>query len=359
MKKSYQQQAASRYQQLALRTAAVALSVGEEHQNTLTEVTKHLEDMRISMERKISRAELAIVTLPANATADEVSRARSRQAIRRGVEIYLPRWSAAGQALPNALFRSALFSTSTAIQNRSPQLVEGDTGSLTTEREIATGKDMTLKLLGTELCQFDRKVYSTCVDYYRDVPLSSETSATPIRTDFNEFCSHMGQSYGRNSHEAIRESLIRLSGAGIELRQKGQDVKIPHLLNIKFEQDNTYQEFKGSDSFTLSVPVALASLFGPGAWTTVDKRAVRFDGLQGWIASFYASHSRCRWLDVGWLYRMTGYQSHERNFRSSLARALEKLAAEELPDSCRLSEYHFSQDGSKLLVLKPGWPKPH
>ena len=52
------------------------------------------------------------------------------------------------------------------------------------------------------------------------------------------------------------------------------------------------------------------------------------------------------------------YKSHIRNFRAGLVTALDKLKSEQVPEGCRVKDYHFSKDGEKLLVLRPGWTKP-
>lgn len=354
--KSFLLQAAKRYQRLAMKTAAVALTVEEGQQSTLLEVARHLDDMRISMERKVSKVEPAIAVLPANATEEEMTRARQRQSVQKGESVYLPRWSTTVQALPNAFLRSALFATSTDAQSATKETLPENSESLRGDREVATARDMTLTYTGHALCQFDRKVFSACVDYFRDIPLAACQASPPVKTNFYELCARMGQTYGIHSHRAILASLVRLSNTGVEIRHKGIDIKISHLLHVVIE--DTHPKLKGRGSILLGVPYTLAELFGPGSWTGVNRNAVRFDGLLGWLASFYGSHSKALWLDVGWLYRMTGYRSHPRNFRSSLVRALDRLKSDEMSDACRVSAYHFSQDGSKLLVLKEGWAKP-
>ena len=62
-------------------------------------------------------------------------------------------------------------------------------------------------------------------------------------------------------------------------------------------------------------------------------------------------------LDVEWLYRLSGYVSNRRNFKASLVSALEKLKDEQTPACCRLSAYHFSDDNQKIMVVRSTWNK--
>ncbi len=238
------------------------------------------------------------------------------------------------------------------------KVLSGDKSLLVAGKEIASYKDTTLTFSGYELCQFDRKVYSTCLDYYRESPLPTEASSEHVRTSFYEFATRMGQTYGLNTHRAIRASLLRLSFAQMRMRYNRWNLEIPKLLAVSFEDGEASGEFKGSDILLLKVSVSLAELFGPGEWTAIDKRAVGYDGLLGWLSNFYAGHARGRWVDVAWLQRLSGYKSHIRNFKAGLVTALDKLKSEQVPEGCRVKDYHFSKDGEKLLVLRPGWTKP-
>lgn len=149
-----------------------------------------------------------------------------------------------------------------------------------------------------------------------------------------------------------------LSFAQMRMRYNRWNLEIPKLLSVSFEDGEPSGDFKGSDILLLKVSVSLAELFGPGEWTAIDKRAVGYDGLQGWLSNFYAGHARGRWVDVAWLQKLSGYKSHIRNFRAGLVTALDKLKSEQVPEGCRVKDYHFSKDGEKLLVLRPGWTKP-
>ncbi|MCS3390380.1 plasmid replication initiator TrfA [Burkholderia thailandensis] len=342
---------------LAARAAEAALDAAPDHQLAVFDAAECINQMAGSLERKAEKksAEPAIAVLPSDATVEEVRKARRRQATRRGTEVYLPGWSDMAQALPNAFFRSAFFSTRRSIQAENEKVLSGDHTLLVAGKEIASFQNLTLTFSGYELCQFDRQVYATCLDYYREMPLSPEECPRHVRTSFYEFASRMGNEYSVKAHKAIRASLLRLSFAQMRLRYNRMNIEVPKLLSVTFEDGETGGDFKGSDMLLLRVTVSVAELFGPGAWTAVDKEAVGYDGLMGWLASFYASHSVAQWLPVERLYALSGYESHMRNFKAGLIRALEKLKDEKTPPCSRVATYHFSKDSTKIYVVRSDW----
>lgn len=347
---------AAEFRDLSARAVAAAMTAAPGHQLAVLEAADRFESMAKSIDRKIKEAdEPAIAELPPNATMEEIRVSRKRQATRRGELVYLPSWDAMAQALPTAFLRSALFATGGGVQSDNDKVLAGDRSLLVGNKEIATFQGTSLFFSGYELCQFDRKVYATCLDYYRESPLPPETSTEEVRTTFYEFATRMGQSYGLNPHRAIRASLMRLSFAQMRMRYNRWNLEIPKLLSVSFEDGEASGEFKGSDILLLKVSVSVADLFGPGSWTAIDKKAVAYEGLLGWVSQFYAGHSRGKWLDVAWLKNLCGYESHIRNFRAGLVAALEKLKATGTPADCRVQEYHFSSDHKKILVLRPGW----
>ncbi|MCA8070021.1 hypothetical protein [Burkholderia vietnamiensis] len=105
----------------------------------------------------------------------------------------------------------------------------------------------------------------------------------------------------------------------------------------------------------LRVTTSVAELFGPGSWTAVQNEAVEYDGLKGWLASFYAGHTGPQWLPISTLYGLSVYESHMRNFRARLIRALEKLKAPRTPTRCHVAKYYFSKDGKKICVVRSEW----
>ncbi len=165
----------------------------------------------------------------------------------------------------------------------------------------------------------------------------------------------MGNEYSVKAHRAIRASLLRLSFAQMRLRYNRMNIEVPKLLSVTFEDGESGADFKGSDALLLRVTTSVAELFGPGAWTAVDNKSVRYDGLRGWVASFYAGHARPMWLPIERLYQLSGYESHMRNFKASLVRALEKLMDPRTPGCTRVARYDLSGDGTKIRVVRAEW----
>lgn len=351
---------AAELRELANLAAEAAMTAAPGYQETVLSAAEKLTNIADGIERKekLAVAQPPVAILPSDATVEEIRKARRRQATRRGEDIYLPSWSTMALALPNTFLRTALFSTGRRIQANSENVLEGDQSSLVANKEIASLSNLTISLSGYELCQLDRHVYATCLDYYRERPLSPEDSTHNINTSFYEFATRMGLAYGLNPHKAIRASLLRLSFAQIRIRHKGWNFEVPKLLTVSFEDGSTSGVFKGSDKLLLRVTDSVAELFGLGAWTAVDKEAVGYDGVTGWLANFYAGHSAAAWLSVKSLYDISGYESKSMsNFRASLIRALEKLKSNRTPACCQVSEYHFTDKGDRLMVVLTAWGK--
>lgn len=310
---------------------------------------------RLERNRKSAEEEPAVAELHPDATQQELRKSRARQSTKRGELVYLPSWSDMAQAMPTAFLRSALFSTGRSVQAENARVLAGDKSTLIAGQDLFSFPNFNLKYWGYPLCQFDRQVYSACLDQYKEIALSSEQSTEHLRMSFYEFSERMNIRYNLDSHRAIRASLLRLSFAQMRVRYKRWNIEVPKLLSVSFEDGEPGSDFKGSDILLMRVSCAVASLFGPGAWTAVDKTAVAYSGVRGFLASFYAGHSRGKWLSLSWLQKLCGYESTESNFKASVIIALEKLTQEGTPDGCRVERYYISKDGKRLLVLRPGW----
>jgi len=359
---NFLRQHAANTRKLAGDTAQAALNAQPSEQDTIMRAAEQLAKNADNMERRAQASAAqptpSVVTLPVDATGEQVKKARRRQAIRQGTETYLPAWSHVAMALPTHFLRSALFSTREHVQSCMPDMTDEEQSSfLVVNKKINSFDTFNLTLSGYELSQFDRKVYATCLDYYRDSPLASKESKNNISTSFYQFIKRMGQSYGVNTHKAVRASLLRLSFAQLRLRYNDWNLEVPKLLAVSFEDGAIYGKYNASDILTLQISEDVAQLFGPGQWSAVDKDAVVYDGLKGWLASFYAGHSKPYWLPVNTLRHISGYSSDRSNFKKSVIAALDKLKGEQTPACSRVSEYHFNDDGTDLMVVRSAWKK--
>ncbi len=341
--------------ELAERTATAALTAEPGYQMTVLDASEKLGEIADSLTRKTAAEQPPVLVLPDNATNPELRTARTKQAARRGREVYLPSWSSVAQALPDAFLRTALFSSSSSIQKQNDQVHAGDRTLLVADQEIASFPDIRLMFSGHRLCQFDRQVYATCLEYYRELPLAPEDCTRHIQTTFHAFASRMGSTHNAKTYLAIRASLLRLSFAQLRLRYERLNIEVPKLLSVSFEDGASTGDMHGSDMLLLRVTEPVAELFGVASWTAVDKVAVDYDGLRGWLANFYASHGKAKWLPVETLYRLSGYESKLSNFRESLVKALDKLKEDSTPLCSRIAKYHFTKDKASLYVVREEW----
>ncbi|MGN5538868.1 plasmid replication initiator TrfA [Alcaligenes sp. Lyrl_28] len=358
-------QHASRTQKLRVladATAKAAMDAAPLAREKLLEASNTLSSLARSSERHIKGNDDPVKTLPSNATKAEVALSRRRQATRHGADTYLPSLSDFVQVMPHELLRCSLFSSNRTVQAKNEQVLTGDTSLLVANKKIASFNNVTVELSGYELCQFDRVVYATCLDYYRERPLSREVESRYVETNFYEFSQRMGRSYSTILHRSIRASLLRLSFAQLRIRRERLNLEVPKLLSASFEDSEQgagsllrVGRPMGSDRLWLRVGESVAELFGPGAWTGFDQKMAHYTGLQGWLASFYATHQAPLWLEVKKLYDLSGYESRFSNFRKGLCEALDKLKAPGTPRSCQIAEYRFTADGMKVEVHKVDW----
>jgi hypothetical protein len=353
---------ASKLRVLCNDIARAALEAAPGHKNSLCQAAEILSSIARNDERRTNTSEDAIKVLPQNATQDELNAARRRQATRRGADTFLPSLSDRANILPNVFLRSDLFSASRKIQALNERIIFGDTSLLIVNRAIASFNNVTVTLSGYELCQFDRRVYVACLNYYQEQPLSSESDNRHIQTSFYEFAKQMGSAYSVNLHRSIRASLLRLSFAQLRIRQDRLNLEVPKLLSVSLEHGTPGSPpmggrgpMRGGDQLWLRITESIADLFGPGRWTAIDRKAIHYDGLRGWLACFYSTHLGPQWLSIEKLYQMTGYESRFGNFRQGLCAALDNLKFEDTPLSSRIANYHFSEDGKKIQVHRVKW----
>eukprot|EP01037_Dinobryon_pediforme_P022886 gene22886-24189_t len=322
------------------QTALLGTPLSEENVDDTTTIISNLIK---GMERKATEKKPAILNMEKYATRAEVNQARKRQAVRHGENVYLPCWSEIRRGIPSSFLRSALFSTGRTVQRDNEQLLAGNANENGEEREIPSLGNISIYMTGTTLCQLDREVYSTCLDYYRDEPLAALRSNDFVKTTFWEFCKRRGIAYGLNSHISLVASLIRLGGARLRVRHDDWEFQGPTLLSVSMQRRANSTEYQGSDELCIQITEDIAELFGPGAWTAVDKKAVAYDGLLGWTANFYASHANGYRYDVDALNRLSGYPGTSSNFKQGLRSALDKLSTPELPDDVRVTSYGYPE----------------
>lgn len=292
--------------------------------------------------------ESPILELNVMATPADVNKARTRRAVRRGRDVYLPSWSDFAVGLPNALLRSRLW----AAGEGDDEWMQG--------AEIATlGQDARILYTGKQLTQYDRRVFAACLDYYRDDrPLSADINSVWVSVSFYQFAQAMGLAYTLNTHKALRSSLVRLEAAALRVGAGNLELPVPRLLEVAFDdgyQLRTEQELKGSDKIAFRVLEQFAALYGPTSWTAVPKPILEMKGIRAWLGGFYATHSGPRELPFAKLQALSGMNCRPNDFRACVTRALDELSKNSVADDVRVSSYQITQDKKAITVVLCRW----
>lgn len=307
--------------------------------------------LALAARRAAARAkadELPILELEPTATPAAVNAARTRRAVRRGRDVYLPCWSDYAVGLPNALLRSRLWTA-------------GDGGDEWMEcAEIATlGQDARILYTGRQLTQYDRRVFAACLDYYKEGrPLSDGCSSAWVCVSFFQFAQSMGLSYTLNTHKAMRGSLIRLEAAALRLGTGNLELPVPRLLEVAFDDGYHHRpehELKGRDQIAFRVLEQFATLYGPTAWTAVPKPALELRGIRSWLAGFYATHRAPRELPLSKLQTLSGMTCRPNDFRACVTRALDELTKPGVDNEIRVKSYQVSADRKAITVVLTRW----
>jgi hypothetical protein len=328
--------------------ARAALSAPGAQQETLAAGSHSLA---LAARRAAARAraeEAPILELEPTATPAAVNAARTRRAVRRGRDVYLPCWSDYAVGLPNALLRSTLWTA-------------GEGGADWMEgAEIATlGQDARVLYTGRQLTQYDRRVFAACLDYYKEGrPLSDGCSSAWVCVTFYQFAQSMGLAYTLNSHKAMRASLVRLEAAALRLGTGNLELPVPRLLEVAFADGYHTRpegELKGSDQIAFRVLEQFATLYGPTAWTAVPKPALELRGIRAWLAGFYATHRAARELPFSKLQTLSGMTCRPNDFRACVTRALDELSKPDVDDDIRVTGYQVSADRKAITVVLARW----
>jgi hypothetical protein len=328
--------------------ARAALEAAGSLQETLEAGSRSLA---LAARRAAARAkaeEAPILELEPTATPAAVNAARTRRAVRRGRDVFLPCWSDLAVGLPNALLRSRLWTAGEGAD----AWMEGE--------EVATlGQDTRILYTGKQLTQYDRRVFAACVDYYKeDRPLSDGATSAWVCVSFFQFALSMGLTYTLNTHKAMRASLLRLEAAALRVGAGNLELPVPRLLEVAF--DDGYHnrpecELKGSDQIAFRVLEQFAALYGPTTWTAVPKPALSLRGIRAWLAGFYATHRGPRELPFSKLQTLSGMTCRPNDFRACVVRALDELSSAGADADIRVAKYQVSTDKKAITVLLERW----
>jgi hypothetical protein len=303
-----------------------------------------IDSVARAQERK-KQPEEPVLVLAANASAKELRDARIRRAVRKGSDVYLPSWREAATGLPNVFLRSALFGAANAQ------------GVAVMEETIASQGNTSLTLTGFRLCDYDRRVFAACLNYYRDDrPLSQGAEATWVTVTFWQLAKDLKVTYGANVHAAIHASLIRLNAAHLRVRVRGKDIPLPHLIEVAFDgcqESVAHSASRGSDLVVFRILESMAKLFGPTDWSAVSESALHeYSGLDAWLNAFYSTHSKPYPMSMADLLCYSGSVCDLREFRRRLGRTLTKLSCDDVPDAFRIAGFSTTKTHATIELLR-------
>lgn len=335
---------------LKAQSSAVALAANE----ATTSEAKHLlsagsHSLALAARRAAARnTENPVLDLDPTTSPAALNAARTRRAVRRGRDVYLPSWSDFAVGLPNALLRSSLWSAG-----------ESSDTWMEAAEIAALGQDVCVLYTGKQLTQYDRRVLAACLEYYKeDKPLSAGGTSSWVCISFFQFAQGMGLTYTLNTHKALRASLVRLEAAALRVRTGSLELPVPRLLEAAF--DDGYQtlpesDLKGSDQIAFRVLEQIAALYGPNSWSAVPKPALELKGLKSWLSGFYATHSGAKQLPFKTLQTLSAMTCRPNDFRACFIRALDGLAMPDTDPQIRVSGYCVSKDKKSIIVHLVRW----
>lgn len=95
------------------------------------------------------------------------------------------------------------------------------------------------------------------------------------------------------ARQAVLNSLSRLTRASATIAMpNSKEIDISPLVEIEIDKNASGAGACGSDLIKWRVRDVTAELFGFGTWTRVLRRVMKYDGVSGWLARFYVSHSK-------------------------------------------------------------------
>ncbi|TCS32912.1 hypothetical protein EDC30_11923 [Paucimonas lemoignei] len=298
----------------------------------------------------LEKAGTALTFISDTETEEVRDEKRKYGAVRHRGKSYLPHQKAGYVILPNSLIRSALFASSDE-----PVEHKRDSDGYV---PIGSRKDITLRLKGSMLNWYDRKVFSCCLTHYAgDLPLPSESSDEGWHeTTFYKFAQALKVSYGASTHTAIRNSIVRLSGAELCLQTtSGRNCTVPHLIEIDIIDDYKVSRLKprGRDKLRFRVCDPVAELFGVNSWTAIPKEALAYKGFPSWLAAYLASNDELITLPLAHLQKISGATADMDDFKDHIKRALNKLSQPKVHDRIRiLQPYKLDTKAEKLHMQK-------
>lgn len=312
--------------------------------------------------------EEAILKLDIYTHEDDIKKARLLQAVSVGDKVYLPFCTSSERVLPHCFVRSSLFPASEhedlekdAVRTNSeafniPKNTNDKEEKIDALHSITVtsskSKRITLTLQGSRLRSYDRAIFSACLSMYRDRPLASGPNSPWIEISFGALAKLCGTTRGSSSYEAMKASLHRLSTTALTIGQSTGKTRIS--LNPLLEIKSELGEKSNAQKIKFKISQEIAELFGRQSWWRFPNDVLKKQGLEGWIASYFASHKKPKALPLSYLYRLSGLRCKESDFKKLLTNALEKLKSAETPSQARVLNYKLlthSNHGYMMAIV--------
>jgi hypothetical protein len=244
--------------------------------------------------------------------------------------VQLALWRDRERAVPTAIIRSALFGV--VQRGRRPYLED---------QPIACWKNCEIKYTGGQLDQYDEDVWMQVKHFFRQQDLSAENG---IRFTLRGFLKSMETSNGGCSTRALFRSLKRLTATAVSIRV-GSFTYVGSLIDEFVEDEATGR-------YVVRINPKLAGLFGTG-YTKLEAATRRglstqiAQHLYGYVQSHKATRRHPHRISLGRLQALMGSQTHSRDFRWKVRRAMEELQAAGAVASWRITE------GDALEFVRP------
>lgn len=299
----------------------------------LKNVLQRLSSEAHSAARKerIESQAVPVLDLPKNATNAELAAGRRKQAVRRGDEVFLPICPDDYICMPLCFLRSSLFPAATSSATE---------GTVSEKNVPVLNSDISIRLSGPELRSGDRRVLAACLAHYRNRPLAAGENGCWVETSLHELGRNIGLSIGRTTASAIEESLGRLSQVKLLIREKGKNYDFSSLVEV-----SRLDPAEKGTKIKIRIQQNLAQLYGKGRWWKIPISVLSFSKLMGWLACFFASHSKHCWLSTRKLHELSGLNCKLTDFEGRLlGSALEALSDDRVHRAARVFKVDKTRD---------------
>lgn len=267
------------------------------------------------------------IRLKQKAEADAKAAVEAEKAPAAPLEaVQLEMWPQEVRVFPNALLRSALFSS---------KKIRGNAKKRTLLRSTA---DVEIRFKGERFIQPDLDVCEALFHLARLVPLGEKVEFTA-----HSLLKLLGRGTGKADHERLKEDIARLTAGLIELKWKEKDFVFGGALIEHYYRDDA------TGKYIVTLSKKIKKLFDTGHTYTdfAERQLLGQNNLAKWLHSFYATHANPYPYAVKTLKELSESGSPLYEFRRLLKDALTRLATHKIITS-------WSIDGQDLVhVHKP------